>query len=94
MRCIDVNVLLYAHREDLPQHREYRGLLEEWANADEPLGIPDLVFSGFLRVITNRRVFADPSSLEYAMQMVDDLLDAPAVMKLRAGSGIGRFFVS
>ena len=85
MRCIDISVLLYAHREDLPQHREYRGLLEEWTNADEPLGIPDLVFSGFLRVITNRRVFADPSSLEYAVQAVDDLLDAPAVMKLRAG---------
>lgn len=85
MRCVDVNVLLYAHREDLPQHGEYRALLDEWANADEPLGVADLVFSGFLRVITNRRVFSDPFPIEQALQSVDDLLEAPAVMKLCAG---------
>lgn len=85
MRCVDVNVLLYAYREDLPEHSRYRELVEVWANADEPLGIPDLVLSGFLRVSTNRRVFAEPMTLPRACQAVDELLDAPAVMKLLAG---------
>lgn len=85
MRCVDVNVLVYAHRADMPQHGDYRRVLEQLANADEPLGVPDAVISGFLRVVTNRRVFNDPTSPAQAWQAVDALLDAPAVMRLRAG---------
>lgn len=85
MRCVDVNVLVYAHREDLPEHADYRHLLEDLANSDEPLGVSDQVFSGFVRVITNRRVFTEPSSPAQAWAAVDDLLDAPATMRLRPG---------
>jgi predicted nucleic acid-binding protein len=49
MRCVDVNVLVYAHRDELPEHAGYRRLLERLANDDEPLGLPDTVVSGFLR---------------------------------------------
>lgn len=28
MRCVDVNVLVYAHRADLPEHPDYRAVLE------------------------------------------------------------------
>jgi toxin-antitoxin system PIN domain toxin len=85
MRCVDVNVLVYAHRADLPEHDGYRLLLERLANNDEPLGLPDLALSGFLRVMTNRRVFAQPASLGDAGAAVDALLGAPGAMKLRAG---------
>lgn len=85
MRCVDVNVLVYAHREDLPEHERYRALLQRLANDDEPLGLPDLVLSGFMRVMTNRRVFAEPTSLSDAAGAVDELLAAPCVMRLRAG---------
>ncbi|WP_219927051.1 hypothetical protein, partial [Siccibacter turicensis] len=57
MLCVDVNVLVYAHRADLREHADYRGLLERLANDDEPLGLPDSVLAGFIRVVTNRRVF-------------------------------------
>lgn len=85
MRCVDVNVLVYAHRADLPEHDDYRALLERLANDDEPLGLPDLALSGFLRVITNRRVFTQPTTLADATAAVDELLAAPSVMRLRAG---------
>ncbi len=85
MRCVDVNVLVYAHRADLPEHPEYRGLLQSLANDDEPLGLPDQVISGFVRVMTNRRVFNEPSSPAEAWAAVDGLLSAPAVMQLRPG---------
>jgi predicted nucleic acid-binding protein len=29
MRCVDVNVLVYAHRSDSAEHAGYRGWLEE-----------------------------------------------------------------
>ena len=38
MRCVDANVLVYAHRADLPEHEDYRALLKRLANDDEPLG--------------------------------------------------------
>lgn len=85
MRCVDVNVLVYAHRADLPQHPDYRLLLERWANDEEPLGLPDLALSGFVRVMTNRRIFAEPTPVRDAWQAVDTLLAAPAAMQLSTG---------
>lgn len=85
MRCVDVNVLVYAHRVDLPEHDRYRALLDRLANDAEPLGLPDLVLSGFLRVVTNRRIFEDPAQPADATAAVDELLAAPAAMRLGAG---------
>lgn len=85
MRCVDVNVLLYAFRQDLPEHTSYAPLLERLANGDEALGIPDLVLSGFLRIVTNRRVFVEPTSAVDAWTFVDDLSAAPAAVVLQPG---------
>lgn len=85
MLCADVNVLVYAHRPDLPEHTAYRELLEDLANGDEPLGLPDAALSGFHRVITNRRIFTEPTSARQAWNAIDALVDAPAVRTLRTG---------
>jgi uncharacterized protein len=85
MRCVDVNVLVYAHRADLPEHPDYRRLLEQLANDEEPLGLADLVVAGFVRIVTNRRILTKPTSPAQAWEAVDSLLEAPAVMQLRAG---------
>ena len=86
MRCVDVNVLVYAHRADLPEHAAYRPLLDRLANDDEPLGLPDQVLAGFVRVITNRRIFNEPTSIDEAWAAVDALLAAPATLQVRAGA--------
>jgi len=85
MLCIDVNVLVYAHRADLPEHPAYRRLVERLANGDEPMGLPDLALGGFVRVMTNRRIFTDPTSSDEAWEAVDALIGAPAAMQLRPG---------
>lgn len=86
MRCVDVNVLVYAHRADLPEHEGYQPLLERLANDDEPLGLPHPVLGGFVRVVTNRRIFSEPTSPDEAWQAIDALLAAPAALPLRAGA--------
>jgi uncharacterized protein len=48
MRCVDVNVLVYAHRQDVADHDRYRDWLERSRVGDEPLGISTVVLSGFL----------------------------------------------
>lgn len=85
MLCVDVNVLVYAHRSDLDDHSAYRDLLERLANDDEPVGIPDSVLAGFVRVITNRRIFAEPTSADEAWAAVDALLAAPSALRLFPG---------
>ena len=85
MNCVDVNVLVYAHRADLPEHAAYRDLLTHLGNGDEPLGLPDAVLAGFLRVVTNRRVFVEPTGPSVAWEQAAALLAAPAAMFLRPG---------
>ena len=85
MLCLDVNVLVYAHRSDVPEHEHYRSLLADLANGLEPIGLSDMVLSGFVRLVTNRRAFAVPTPTADAWRFVDQLLDAPAAMLLRAG---------
>ncbi|WP_343600475.1 TA system VapC family ribonuclease toxin [Mycobacterium sp.] len=85
MLCVDVNVLVYAHREDLAGHDDYRRLLERLANDDQPLGLPDVALAGFVRVTTNRRVFTEPTSTADAWRAVESLLAAPAAVRLVPG---------
>lgn len=85
MRCVDVNVLVYAHQEDLPEHAAYRALLERLANDEEPLGLPDTVLSGFVRLMTNRRIFAEPKTPGDTWKAVEALLAAPACMRVLPG---------
>jgi hypothetical protein len=46
----DVNVLIYAHREDAADHHRFRDWLEEVIAGPEACGVAELVLSGFLRV--------------------------------------------
>lgn len=94
MLCVDTNVLVYGHRADLPEHADYRRLLERLANGDEPLGLPEPALSGFVRLMTNRRIFAKPTSPNDAWTAVDSLLSAPAAMRLRAGERHWEFWLS
>ena len=53
----DVNVLVYAHREDAPDHDDYRDWLEGVVEGPNAYGVADLVLAGFVRVVTSPRVF-------------------------------------
>jgi hypothetical protein len=72
----DVNVLVYAHREDLRDHARYRAWLEEVVNGPRAYGLSDLVLSGFLRVVTHPHVFAIPTPMERALEFAHALRSA------------------
>lgn len=73
MILADVNVLVYAYREEAPRHDEYRQWLEHVINGDEAYGLSDLVLNGFLRVVTHPRVFDPPSPIESAMAFTEQV---------------------
>ena len=77
MRLVDVNVLVYAHRLDTPRHEDYAAWLRGLLAGEEPYGISDLVLSGFLRVVTNPRVFRQPTPMETALEFAEALRAQP-----------------
>jgi toxin-antitoxin system PIN domain toxin len=81
----DVNILVYAHREDAPNHIAYREWLEHAINSDQAYGMADLVLSGFLRVVTHPRVFNPPSTLEMALAFARDIRSQPNCVPIRPG---------
>jgi hypothetical protein len=86
MLLIDVNVLVYAHRKDAPNHRAYRRWLEDCVGSDEAYGMADLVLSGFLRVVTHPRVFSPPTPLETALRFAGELRSQPNCVPVSPGS--------
>jgi uncharacterized protein len=85
MMLLDANVLIYAFRRDLPQHKSYSPWLGNLVNGDQAFGVPDLVLSGFLRIVTHPRVFSRPSSIEEGLQFVDAVRGSPAFLALAPG---------
>ncbi len=62
MRMPDVNILVYAHREETREHPRYAAWLIELATGVEPFALSELVLHDFVRVVTNPRIFDLPSS--------------------------------
>lgn len=85
MHCVDVNVLVYAHRPEASRHEEFRTWLDTARRGDEPLGIADWVLSGFLRVVTNPKIFREPTPLTTALAFTDSVRGAPATISLAPG---------
>jgi toxin-antitoxin system PIN domain toxin len=93
MRCVDVNVLVYAHRPESPDHERYRAWLEQARRDDEPLALSSLVLSGFLRVVTHHRVFREPTPLATAIDYVQALRSSPNVVMVAPGERHWDIFV-
>lgn len=85
MRCVDVNVLVYAHRPETPDHERYRAWLEEARRDDEPLALSGLVLSGFMRVVTHHRIFREPTPPAKAVEFVRALQSSPNSVSVSPG---------
>lgn len=77
MRLVDVNVLVYAFREDAPAHVEYRRWVEASVQAHEAYAVSDQVLSGFLRVVTHPRVFYPPTPIAAALAFAEAYRSQP-----------------
>lgn len=77
MQLPDVNVLIYAHREDAPEHERYAAWLRALTTSDEPFALSDVILSGFLRIITNQRIFDPATPMDTALAFCQRLVDWP-----------------
>ena len=81
----DVNVLVYAFRADTVDHQRYRAFLDGILGGPENVGIPGLVLSGFMRVVTHPRIFAAPSPLNETVAFAESVAAAPSARTLTPG---------
>lgn len=85
MVLCDVNVLVYAHREDAPRHAACREWLESTINGDDAYGVSELVLSGFIRVVTHPKIFVKPTPLADALAFTALLREQPNAVPVAPG---------
>jgi uncharacterized protein len=81
----DVNVLVYAHREDAPDHARYRSWLEECLSGEEPFGVSEFVLSSVIRLATNPRVFRQPDTIDEVLAFANQVRSAPNAVTITPG---------
>ena len=89
MIAVDTNVLVYAHRGELPQHARARRRLTALAEGAAQWAIPVFCLGEFLRVITHPRLFDPPFTTDEACEALTRILKSPSVVILLPG---GRFW--
>ena len=77
MNLLDVNVLVYAFRQDSDRHQEYRIRLLNSINGNEKYGLAEQVLMGMIRIATNPKIFKQPSSLSEAIAFIEALKRPP-----------------
>src|SRR6476661_5918503 len=74
MTLPDVNLLVYAFREDAPLHGISRSWLHNTIAGDPRFALSKLTLAAFVRVVTNPRAYPGASSLSEAFAFWENLL--------------------
>jgi uncharacterized protein len=85
LKLLDVNVLLAAHRDDHPDFETARTWLDRTLAERTPFAVLDIVAGAFLRIATNRRIFAIPTPVDEAFGYLKALRGQPAHAMLSPG---------
>jgi toxin-antitoxin system PIN domain toxin len=82
----DVNVLILAHRDDQEDHEHVWSWLKREVNSERPFAIADVAVAGFIRIVTNPRIYSDPSSITDALGFVGGMMERPNCVPVSAGT--------
>ena len=82
MIAVDTNVLVYAHREDSPFHKEAFRRVRELAEGPGVWAIAWPCVHEFLAIVTHPRIYAPPTPLSRALDQIDAWLESPSLVLL------------
>ena len=82
----DVNVLIYAFRKDTPHYATCRRWLNDTIQAAAQFGVSPLTLAAVVRIVTNPRVFRDPSPPAEAFAFCNNLLSQPHADTVEPGA--------
>jgi len=75
---VDANLLVYACVASLPQHARAKAWLDAHLNGTTSVGLPWPSLLGYLRLVTNPRIFTKPERIPSAWQQIQAWLDCPS----------------
>jgi uncharacterized protein len=79
MIVIDLNLIIYAHNRDAPQHEQARRFWQQALSGSERVGLAWSVVLGFLRLTTHPRILPRPLAAELAIEIVNEWMAQPQV---------------
>lgn len=82
----DINLLVYAYNTGAPHHVAARRWWERLINGAERVGVPWVVATGFVRLMTHPRALASPASPADAISYVRDWFRYPHVAPINPGA--------
>lgn len=86
MIAVDTNILVYAHRSDLSQHRSALAALTALAEERARWGIPVYCLGEWLRAITHSRLFSPPHIVDEATAALERVQASPSLEILQPGA--------
>jgi toxin-antitoxin system PIN domain toxin len=93
MRAVDVNLIVYLARNDLPFHQEAVEWFENRFSAGEGIFLFEPVLSSAMRILSNRRIFKEPMPSEKVIDFTEVLISQPEVVIARAGENHWKIFI-
>jgi len=81
----DVNVLIYAFRSDTARHSVCKRWLDRLVQGEAQFAVSPLALSAVARIVTNPRIFRQPSPIEDVFAFCDNLLGQPHCDAVRPG---------
>lgn len=82
MKAVDTNILVYAHRAEMPWHDAAEKCVRQLAEDTAAWAIPWPCIHEFLAIATNPRIFRTPSPMPVAMAQVEAWLASPTLVLL------------
>jgi toxin-antitoxin system PIN domain toxin len=87
MIALDTNILVYAHRGEMPFHRRACACLRGVAEGGAPWALPWPAAHEFLAVVTNARIFREPTPMAQGIVFLSLLMGSPSLHLIGEGSG-------
>ena len=79
MILVDVNLLIHSHVEGMKDHARARAWFEARVGEGHRIGLPWAVLLGFVRIVSNPRIFEIPASVSRAWAEVERWLELECV---------------
>jgi toxin-antitoxin system PIN domain toxin len=77
MIAVESNILVYAHRAEMPPHEAAAACMRHLAESGRPWTIPWPCLHEFIGVVTNPRAFEVPSPLDQVDAQIDEWRASP-----------------
>ncbi|MGW4794833.1 TA system VapC family ribonuclease toxin [Nonomuraea sp. NPDC004297] len=73
----DINILVNAFRKESADHKHCHAVIDDMVNGDSSYAVSDFVVNGFVRLVTNRRIYRNPDSLDRALTFAEAYRNQP-----------------